>query len=145
MTFRDFILYESLHDNLVAKYKSYIDEFIELNPNPELETPYCNNCGIVSGDLRNFLRSKGLKANMINANGFKGKFGDDHHPQYKDQQPDREYMYHLVVELPDAIIDLTGRQFGKQYGGARILTLDDFSQEWNKVNTGGDLPAWEDD
>lgn len=131
MDFREWFL---LAESLLDKYADLIQRFLQqVGDLVNLDDPMYANCGEVSARLAKFLIKHGIPAKVLCAYTYTGELGDDANPTYSACPRNSDGscgFYHMVTQVPDAIIDLTGRQFGRQYRGPRVLTLQDFMQHW---------------
>ena len=127
----------------LSDVRSAVDDYV--NENEEVKSMLEDGnlskgrCDSVAKDLAKHLNEKGIKAKVIGAEGFKGDLPKDAHPEWikfleKDPK-DKKFLWHSVVMTDDAIIDLTGSQYGKQYAGVRILTHEQFAKEWDSFKT----------
>ena len=155
-------VYDSLHKHLskikknpVYKHKKLQDlyelgqipdfhliakEFLKQDPvgNLYLTDPgwALGACGTVSREFALFLHNLGYKAFLISGEGFLKRLPKDAHFEWQKFAGDnRKYLFHIVVRINDIVIDLTGRQYGKKYGGIRIIPLKTFRNEWKTVKT----------
>lgn len=140
MNFKEWII---INESLIDKWSADIQEFLQQAGDlVRLDDPMSANCGEVAARLAKFLVKKGRQAKVICAYTYTGDLGDDANPTYREcpRNQDGCYgFYHMVTQVDDAVIDLTGRQFGKQYRGPRVLTLQDFMRHWK---TSQEVPSY---
>jgi hypothetical protein len=108
------------NEDLRSKYLPLVQKFIDLNPEiiPMLEDKKSSagKCYSVSGRLVAFLNQNNIPAQIISSRGFKEILEDAEENIMDFIHPDQKnkvYLCHAAVKTQDAIIDLTGSQFGK--------------------------------
>lgn len=131
-----------LAPEIVEKYRTYIKEFLSLPQVKEwgyekvlTDQEWSHGaCGGVSKDLAEFLRGKGENAIVLGCTGLIPDLPEDAHIDWKnfvgDSRENQEYLWHAVVETGDAIIDLTGGQYGKVFSGIQIKPKEEFLSNW---------------
>ena len=104
-------------------------KYIDLINNCDLSK---GNCMDVTEELFKFLSNIGYD-NLKIVTLYEPKFSlDDAHSEY--QHLDNDSIFHEVLLINNYMfIDLTGSQFGKKYGGFRILSRNEVENEWNKI------------
>jgi hypothetical protein len=137
MQFQNWLILETLLD----KYTPHIQEFMQENPDlVRLSDPKSANCGEVATKLARFLIARNIPAEVLCGYGFTGELGEDPNPYYAECPLNAQCgFYHIVVKTNDAVIDLTGRQFGKSFRGPRVVPLEDFLKTWNKTQ---EMPSY---
>jgi hypothetical protein len=115
--------------------KILIDEFIKDNKYYryyKTEEDFRGTCDGVSSDLYKFFKDKGFDIKLIEGIGVKFELPKDH-PHVNIPQ----FVSHVVAQIGNKIIDLTGKQFG--FDKVRIITLLQFKKEFKKIKS---FEAW---
>ena len=127
-----------LSQEITDKYMSMIKEFINENKNHMYDKVITDPqwakgaCGSVSRDLVEFFIRNNINAQVLGCTGLKSEMPEDAHEDWqKFRGEDQKYLWHAVLETDDAIIDLTGGQYGKVFSGIQIKPKDEYLQNWD--------------
>jgi SPP1 gp7 family putative phage head morphogenesis protein len=131
---------------LTKKYLPILSKFLDetyISYEPSDVLTKCDvskgKCDTVAGELASYLQYKGIKARVIGATGLKPPLPEDAHPDWKaflgGDRNNQKYLWHAVVQTEDAIIDLTGSQYGAKFAGIRVLKSSAFKKEWRSFKT----------
>ena len=118
--------------------KSLIEDFIKEDAFYKyLQTPddFYGKCDGVSNDFYNYLSNKGIKASIIHGVGYFKTL--DKNAAKNALKIDPKYLTHVVVQVGNTIVDLTGKQFG--YTPISIKPFSSFKKEWKTIKKG---PYW---
>jgi hypothetical protein len=128
-----------LSSEIIQKYESLISEFINESESPMYKKVLTDQswavgaCGTVSRDLVEFFTGKGINAEVLGCTGFISDLPEDAHEQWqKFKGEDRKYLWHAVVKTEDAIIDLTGGQYGEVFSGVQIKPIEEYLKNWQE-------------
>ena len=134
-----------LSQEIQNKYMGLIKLFINKNKNLMYDKVITDQqwalgaCGTVSRDLVKFLIRQNITAHVLGCTGFVPDLPEDAHPDWQQYSgEDQKYLWHAVVETDDAIIDLTGGQYGKIFSGIQIKPKEEYLKNWqsNKPHHG---------
>jgi hypothetical protein len=134
-----------LTQELQNTYATLIQEFINENKNIMYDKVITDQqwavgaCGTVSRDLVKFFIRKGIEAKVLGCTGFIPELPEDAHTDWLSFKGEgQKYLWHAVVETDNAIIDLTGGQYGKVFSGVQIKPKEEYLQNWesNKPHHG---------
>lgn len=96
-------------------------------------------CESIARDLLTFLRANKVGARLLGATGMKRDLPKDAHPEWRafigDDPTNKRFLWHVVVQTADAIIDLSGAQYGKAFAGVRVMRPGQFAKEWQSFRT----------
>ncbi len=116
-----------------------IQEFINENKNIMYDKVLTDQkwatgvCATVSRDLVKFFIRKGIESTVLGCTGFVPELPDDASPDWLVfKGEDQIYLWHAVVETEDAIIDLTGGQYGKAFSGIQIKPKKEYLENWER-------------
>lgn len=87
-------------------------------------------CFDISEQLLEYLQEKGIEARLLRGAGFRKKLGAGAVTRWQ-VTPKKELVHHVVL-VDDTVIDLTGSQFGHEYGDI-TYPLDVFKERWKFV------------
>ena len=140
-----------LAQEVIDKYNTLIKEFLSLPQTKEWgyeqmltdQNKAVGACGSVSKDLSDFFRQKRIAAHVVGCTGFIPNLPEDAHPEWRnfvsDDYENQKYLWHAVVETDDAVIDLTGGQYGKVFSGVQIKPKQEYLNDWRKHAPHGNL------
>jgi hypothetical protein len=131
---------------LIGKYLPILSKFLDdykISPESSDVLTKCDvskgRCDTVAGELASYLQNQGVKARVVGATGLNPNLPGDAHPEWKSfvkgDKINQKFLWHAVVQTDDAIIDLTGSQYGAKFAGIRVMTPSSFKKEWTSFKT----------
>ncbi len=127
-----------LEQELYNKYLELAKEFIKENEkymHHKLLTDAnwaAGACGMISVEFIDFLAKKSIGGKTLSCSGLKPELPQDAAKQWQNFRGEgQEYLWHCVVETEDAIIDLTGGQYGKIFSGIQVKAKEEYLQNWD--------------
>jgi hypothetical protein len=87
------------------------------------------NCVDVTEELYKFLKGKGYD-DLTVVTLYEPKF--DLSSAHSEYETDKNIL-HEVLQVGEVFVDLTGSQFGMQFSGVRILSMEDIKKEWGRM------------
>jgi len=126
---------EFVNENVVVKDVLYTDiqNFIKSN-NLQYLIKSCDlskgNCDTVTKKLYNYLLNVGYNDDDLQEiELLNPKFEtDEAHPEW--QKYDKKYLVHVILNVGNFFVDLTGSQYSKSQSGIKIYTLSELGDLW---------------
>jgi hypothetical protein len=141
-----------LSDEIYNKYSALITKFLSLPSSkqwgydkaPTDKERAVGACGTVSKDLAEFLTREGSESHLLGCTGFVPDLPDDAHEEWKGfiegDRKKQQFLWHAVVETEDAILDLTGGQYGEIFSGIQIKPKEEYLKNWESSKPW--KPSW---
>lgn len=87
-------------------------------------------CYNIAEDLVKYLKKRKIEARLVTVKGFRGRLGKG--AVLRWEITPRKHFNHAVVLVDDTVIDLTGSQYGYEYGNT-TYSLDTLKKRWEWI------------
>jgi hypothetical protein len=115
-----------------------VHQFQQQYYNKELNTVDGSKgqCDSVAVSLKKYLSSLNIDSTVIEGIGYKPELHESAHEDWQSfKGKDQKFLAHVVLQVEDTIIDLTGAQFNENNSTRIIYPLSTFKKEWKQIKT----------